>query len=142
MAETNIAPGQGAIQPNQTAILVVEDDIFLRNLLIKKLMNENYIIWDAVDGASALKRLETQKPHLILLDLLLPGIDGFEVLSRIKKNSELAVIPVIILSNLGSQDDINRAMRLGASDYIIKANFTLEEIVERIKKILNTQYFQ
>ena len=134
-------PGTGAEQSKQTSILVVEDDVFLRNLLIKKLMNENYTIWDAVDGASALKTLETKKPHLVLLDLLLPGVDGFEVLTRLKKNSELAQVPVIVLSNLGSQDDITRAMGLGAADYIIKANFTLEEIVERVKKILNEQYF-
>ena len=142
MPENTLDPASGAEQPNkQTSILVVEDDIFLRNLLIKKLMNENYTIWDAVDGPSALKTLETKKPHLILLDLLLPGIDGFEVLTRLKKDSGLSVIPVIILSNLGSQDDIARAMRLGAADYIIKANFTLEEIVERIKKVLSKGYF-
>ncbi|KKS39010.1 MAG: hypothetical protein A3G49_02895 [Candidatus Sungbacteria bacterium RIFCSPLOWO2_12_FULL_41_11] len=141
MAESNTPPAQGVEQPKQTSILVVEDDIFLRNLIIKKLMNENYVIWDATDGTSALKVLETKKPHLILLDILLPGIDGFEVLSLLKKNSELAQIPVIILSNLGSQDDIEKAMKLGATDYIIKANFTLEEIAERIKKILGEKYF-
>src|SRR3989338_1643375 len=141
MAESNTPPAQGVEQPKQTSILVVEDDIFLRNLIIKKLMNENYVIWDATDGTSALKVLETKKPHLILLDILLPGIDGFEVLSILKKNSELAQIPVIILSNLGSQDDIEKAMKLGATDYIITATFTLEEIAERIKKILGEKYF-
>ena len=105
-------------------------------------MGEGYGIWEAIDGPSALKTLEEKKPHLIILDLLLPGIDGYEVLSRIKKSTDLSKIPVIVLSNLSSQDDVSRAVELGAADYIIKANFTLEEIVERIKKLLKEKYFE
>ncbi|OHA07174.1 MAG: hypothetical protein A2934_02220 [Candidatus Sungbacteria bacterium RIFCSPLOWO2_01_FULL_47_10] len=137
-----IGAHEGEEQLNKANLLVVEDDLFLRNLLIKKLMGEGYGIWEAIDGPSALKTLEEKKPHLIILDLLLPGIDGYEVLSRIKKSTDLSKIPVIVLSNLSSQDDVSRAVELGAADYIIKANFTLEEIVERIKKLLKEKYFE
>lgn len=123
-------------EANKTKILVVEDDPFVSNLLIKNLLGAGYVVINATEGQKALTMLETEKPQVILLDLLLPGLDGFEVLKRIKANAAISNIPVIILSNLGSQDDINKALQLGASDYIIKANFTLTEIVERIKTVL------
>ena len=130
---TNVSNNQAV---NQSKILVVEDDPFVSNLLIKNLLSAGYSVINAVDGQKALTMLETERPQVILLDLLLPGLDGFEVLKKIKANPETSKIPVFILSNLGSQDDINKALQLGATDYIIKANFTLTEIVERIKTVL------
>jgi len=130
---TNVLNNQAV---NQSKILVVEDDPFVSNLLIKNLLSAGYSVINAVDGQKALTMLETERPQVILLDLLLPGLDGFEVLKKIKANPETSKIPVFILSNLGSQDDINKALQLGATDYIIKANFTLTEIVERIKTVL------
>src|SRR3989344_1050897 len=124
---TNVSNNQAV---NQSKILVVEDDPFVSNLLIKNLLSAGYSVINAVDGQKALTMLETERPQVILLDLLLPGLDGFEVLKKIKANPETSKIPVFILSNLGSQDDINKALQLGATDYIIKANFTLTEIVE------------
>jgi len=82
-------------------ILIVEDDKFLRELIVKKLSSEGYEVPEAVNGEEGVKKIEEEKPDLVLLDLILPGMDGFEVLTQIKKNSELAQIPVIILSNLG-----------------------------------------
>ena len=131
---TNVLNNQAV---NQSKILVVEDDPFVSNLLIKNLLSAGYSVINAVDGQKALTMLETERPQVILLDLLLPGLDGFEVLKKIKANPETSKIPVFILSNLGSQDDINKALQLGATDYIIKANFTLTEIVERIKNVLH-----
>ncbi len=117
-------------------ILIVEDDKFLRELIAKKLTKENYDTVEAIDGEEGVKKVKEEKPDLILLDLILPGIDGFEVLSRIKEDPVLAQIPVIILSNLGQREDIDRGLGLGASDYLIKAHFTPGEIIEKIRAIL------
>ena len=117
-------------------ILIIEDDKFLRDLIAKKLTQEGYNTIEAVDGEEGVKQIKEQKADLILLDLILPGIDGFEVLSRIKEDSTLAMIPVIILSNLGQKEDIARGLKLGAVDYLIKAHFTPNEIIEKIKKAL------
>ncbi|KKU51901.1 MAG: hypothetical protein A3H69_00280 [Candidatus Sungbacteria bacterium RIFCSPLOWO2_02_FULL_47_9] len=143
MDETRRDSASQAGEKNGKArLLIIEDDVFLRNLLVNKLAKDGYVISDAIDGPSALKLLETERPDLILMDLLLPGMDGFAVLREMKKSPELAKIPVIVLSNLGSQEDIDRVMALGASDYLIKANFTLDEIVKRINQILEEKYFK
>ena len=118
-------------------ILIVEDDKFLRELIIRKLNAENFETVDAVDGEEGLRALkEGAKPDLILLDLILPGIDGFEVLTRIKEDPVLASIPVIIFSNLGQREDVERGLKLGADDYLVKAHFTPNEIVEKVKQVL------
>ena len=117
-------------------ILIVEDDKFLRELIAKKLIKEGYDIFEAADGEEGVKKIKDEKPNLILLDLVLPGIDGFEVLSRMKEDPTLAKTPVIILSNLGQKEDIEKGLKLGAIDYLIKAHFTPGEIVEKIKSVL------
>jgi DNA-binding response OmpR family regulator len=117
-------------------ILIVEDDRFLRELIARKLRNEGYDVIEAVDGEEGLKRIKEEKPDLILLDLILPGIDGFEVLTKAKEDPDTAQIPVIILSNLGQREEIERGLKLGAIDYLIKAHFTPGEIIEKIKNIL------
>lgn len=117
-------------------ILIIEDDKFLRELISQKLLKEGYDIIEAVDGEKGIKTVKEENPELVLLDLILPGIDGFEVLSRMKKDPVLAEIPVIILSNLGQKDDIERGLKMGAVDYLIKAHFTPGEIVEKIKTVL------
>lgn len=116
-------------------ILIIEDDKFLRQLITQKLTREGYDILEAADGEEGLKMVKEEKPGLILLDLILPGIDGFEVLSQIKKEDELKSIPVIILSNLGQKEDVERGINLGAIDYLIKAHFTPGEIVEKVRKV-------
>lgn len=126
---------------NNETILVVEDDKFLRDLLVEKLNKEGYSINQAIDGNEALKKLQEEKPSLVLLDLILPGIDGFEILKRIKDDQALSKIPVIVLSNLGQQEDIKRAEELGAKYYLIKAHFTLGEIVDKVKIVLRETYF-
>ena len=117
-------------------ILIVEDDKFLRELIAQKLVREGYEISEAGDGEEGIKKIKDEKPDLVLLDLILPGIDGFEILSRMKENSSLSRIPVIILSNLGQKDDVERGLKLGAIDYLIKAHFTPGEIIEKIKNAL------
>jgi DNA-binding response OmpR family regulator len=117
-------------------ILIIEDDRFLRELISRKLRNEEYEVIEAVDGEDGLKRAREEKPNLVLLDLILPGIDGFGVLEKLKESPETAQIPVIILSNLGQREEIEKGLKLGAIDYLIKAHFTPGEIIEKIKNIL------
>jgi DNA-binding response OmpR family regulator len=117
-------------------ILVIEDDKFLRKLLIDRLGEEGYFVDGAIDGEEGLKKAKSEKFDLILLDLILPGMDGFEVLSSLKSEKDFEKIPVLILSNLGQREEIEKGLKLGAIDYIIKAHFTLDEIVEKVKKIL------
>ncbi len=120
----------------KAAILIVEDDKFLRDLLVHKLETEEFRTSVAVDGQEALKKIKQELPQLILLDLILPNLDGFEVLKQLKENAKTNKIPVIILSNLGQQDEVEKCLGLGANDYLIKAHFTPEEIIEKIKGIL------
>jgi DNA-binding response OmpR family regulator len=116
-------------------ILVIEDDAFLRDLINKKLSSAGFAISEAADGESGLTSTQENKPDLILLDLLLPAIDGFEVLSKLKADPVTHPIPVIILSNLGQKEDIDKGLKLGAADYLIKAQFTPEEIIVKVKEV-------
>lgn len=117
-------------------ILIIEDDKFLRELIAQKLSKEGYNTSEAVDGEEGIKKIQQEKPNLVLLDLILPGIDGFEVLSKMQQDPLLAQIPVIILSNLGQKEDVEKGLKLGAVDYLIKAHFTPGEIIEKIKSAL------
>ncbi len=118
-------------------ILIVEDDKFLRELIARKLVKMGYNILQAVDGEKGLESIKENKPDVVLLDLILPGIDGFEVLSLMGKDEEVAQIPVLVLSNLGQKEDVERALNLGAKDYLIKAHFTPEEIIEKIDQAIS-----
>ncbi len=120
-------------------VLVVEDDKFLRELLVRKLFGEGFNVESAIDATGAFEILSRWNPEIILLDLILPGEDGFSILEKIKKDKKLMDTPVIILSNLGQEEDITRAMSLGAEDFMIKANFTLDEIIEKVTKILDIE---
>ena len=117
-------------------ILIVEDDEFLRSLTVKRLEKEGYNVHVATDGESALKKTADIKPALLLLDLLLPGVDGFEVLEKMHKNPEIKDTPVIVFSNLGQKEDIEKAKKLGVNDFLIKANFTLDDVVEKINGVM------
>jgi len=117
-------------------ILIIEDDKFLRELITKKVVQEGYEVVGAMDGEEGLRMTGEEQPNLILLDLILPTMDGFEVLRRLKEQESTKNIPVIILSNLGQKEDIDKGMQLGAEDYMIKAHFTPGEITEKIKSIV------
>ena len=118
-------------------ILIIEDDDFFRELIRKKLLsNKNFEIIEAIDGEKGIEAMKEKKPDLVLLDLLLPNVDGFEVLSRAKGDSDISKIPIIILSNLGQQEDIEKALKLGANDYLIKSQFDINQIVDKIISIV------
>ena len=118
-------------------ILLVEDDSFLSNIYQTKFTKEGYQVVVAGDGEEALKAVKIKKPDIILLDVLLPKLDGFAVLEKLKKDPETKDIPVILLTNLGQRDDVERGLALGAVDYLIKAHFKPSETVAKVKKILD-----
>ena len=122
-------------------VLIIEDDKFLRDLIFQKLAKEGFKTLGAVDGEEGLKLASTEVPHLILLDLLLPGVDGFEVLKRLKADKKTSSVPVVVLSNLGQKEDIDRAMKDGAEDFMVKAHFTPSEIIAKIRSIIQAKYF-
>lgn len=113
-------------------ILIIEDDGFLRGLLKKKLNSFGFNVSEAVDGDKGIKKIKEEKPDLVLLDLLLPTTDGFEVLAKIKEDPAVSSIPVIVLSNLGQKEDIDKCLSLGATDYLIKAQSTPDDIVAKV----------
>jgi CheY-like chemotaxis protein len=118
-------------------ILIIEDDKFLRELLGKKLSGLGYNTILAMDGEEGLEMIKKEKPDVVLLDLILPGINGFEVLESSKKDPDVNEIPIIILSNLGQKEDIEKGKGLGAKDFLVKAHFTPQEIVNKLQTILN-----
>ncbi|HNP79549.1 MAG TPA: response regulator [Candidatus Pacearchaeota archaeon] len=118
-------------------VLIIEDDKFLRELLGKKISSLGYSAVLAIDGEDGLEKMKTEKPDIILLDLILPGMNGFEVLEQAKKNPTINETPIIILSNLGQSEDIEKGLRLGAKDFLVKAHFTPQEIVNKIQMFLN-----
>ena len=119
-----------------TRIILAEDDDFLREICETKLKKEGFVVSAACDGAEALALIEKENPEIILLDVIMPKMDGFEVLKSIKKIPEKASIPVIMLTNLGQTSEIEKGFALGAEDYIIKAHFTVGEIIEKVREIL------
>lgn len=118
-------------------ILIVEDDSFVMDIYHTKLSQEGYETVEARNGIEAMKKLEEVKPDLILLDIIMPYMDGIEVLRKIKKDDNLKAIPIILLTNLSQKEEINEGLGLGASDYLIKSHFTPSEVLEKIRICLD-----
>ncbi|HPO68643.1 MAG TPA: response regulator [Candidatus Pacearchaeota archaeon] len=118
-------------------ILLVEDDPFLIDIYTSKLEKEGFSVRISESGEDCFKKINQEKPDLILLDIILPKIDGWEVLKKIKSDENLKNIKIIILSNLYQKEDIEKGLSLGADKYLIKANYDPKEVIEEIKKILN-----
>jgi len=117
-------------------ILIIEDDEFISDVYQKKLALEGYSVDLARDGEEALRKIREQKPDLVLLDIMIPLKDGFQVLSDMRNDSSLSDIRVMVMSNLSQGKDIARAKELGAVDYIVKSNVGLPEIVARVRRQL------
>ena len=122
------------VEPSTKFILLVEDDQFLSNLIELKLKNSGFGLIRVRDGVEAAEILKKQKPDLVLLDLILPKKNGFELLEELREDPYLKDLKVVILSNLGQQADIARGKALGVLDYFVKANFALEELVNKIRQ--------
>ena len=123
----------------QKKIVVLEDDLAMREIVNHKLKNSGFAIKMAEDGGKGYLLIEQEKPDLVLMDLMMPDMDGFEVLKRLRAHPDkkLAATPVIVLSNLWSKEDVLKAKQYNVEDYLIKAYFTPDEILAKIKEVLN-----
>jgi len=117
-------------------ILLVEDDPFLIDIYTTKLKEVGYSLDVASDGEMALKKIREQKPDLMILDIVLPQLDGWEILRQIKADKNLKNLKIVILSNLGQKEEVEKGVELGAVKYLIKAHYTPTQVVEEIKKVL------
>jgi len=117
-------------------ILIIEDDRFLRKIYKNKLEAEGFEVVEAIEGEEGVHKVESEQPVLVLLDLMLPRKDGFDVLADIKKNPKIKDIPVIILTVLGQESDIKRGLDLGATNYLVKGQTDLNQVVKVIKQTL------
>lgn len=117
-------------------VLLVEDEEMLAKMYQTKFQNEGYDIILAANGEAGLKIALENKPDIILLDIIMPKLDGFSVLKSLKDNSQTKNIPVILLSNLGQEEDIKKGKSMGAAGYLVKANLTPAEVVEKAKEYL------
>ncbi len=115
---------------------MIEDDRFLRKIYRDKLTRAGFEFIEATNGLEGISKIISEKPDLILLDLILPRKNGFDVLIDMKRNRAFRDIPVIILSNLGQVSDIQRGLSLGAQDYLVKTEVSLSEVVEKVKEWL------
>lgn len=117
-------------------VMLVDDDIILVSMYRKKFENEGYGVVVAVDGAEVLEIAKTEKPDIILLDLMMPKVNGIDALKQLKSDQSTKMIPVILLTNLSTSDqDEDRGLKLGALNYLVKANYTPAEIVEKVGEI-------
>lgn len=120
-------------------ILIIEDDKFFQNFYALKLTEQGFTIDVASNGEEGLQKLQTTKPDLILLDLIMPKKDGFQILEAMSQNPELKKIPVLVFSTLGQEQDIEKAKKLGAVDYINKSFFDFTDLISKINGILQKQ---
>ena len=114
-------------------VLSIEDDAFLSSLVSGKLIESGFSVITAGTGQDGLAKAKQERPHLILLDIMLPDMGGFEILEKLKGDPDTQAIPVIILSNLGGRDEIERGVSLGASSYLIKSNILPHEVAEMVQ---------
>ena len=117
-------------------ILLVEDEEIIYSLLKKKLNQQGYEVSIATDGKEGLEKIEREKPDLVLLDIIMPKMGGFEVMEEMKKKEELKDIPVIVISNSGQPVELDKARSLGAKDWLIKTEFDPQEVIEKVKKYI------
>jgi len=120
--------------PNNIKILVAEDDEVYGKVYLNKLTKEGYQVILVKDGKEAVEMTKKEKPNLILLDIIMPTMDGFEALKIIKSDPETKNIKVLVMSNLGQESDMARAKELGAEEYFVKASISISELIEKLKR--------
>lgn len=132
-----LPPPAGEREPHTEAkVLIVEDDMLLVRLLEQKFMSAGYKVYCALDAEQARHALIRMEPDIILLDLVLPGANGLAFLKELKRDEKNAKIPVLIISNLGQREEVDKGLRLGATDYIVKADSSPAEIVEKAASLI------
>jgi len=117
-------------------VLIIEDDPFISDVYVLKIESEGYSVDTAEDGLIGLEKLKKKKYDIVLLDILMPNLDGFKVLERVKMVPSLSKTPIVILTNLSQKNDIQKGLNLGAIDYIVKTKFTPSEVIKTVNKIL------
>jgi len=124
------------MEKEKDTVLIVEDDQFLQKIYSNKLRSEGFEVVQAIEGNEGARKVLEVRPSLVILDLILPGKNGFDILAEIKNNKETRDIPVIILSNLGQEKDINRGLDLGAEDYFVKTDIKLSEVLGKVREYI------
>ncbi|MDP3710372.1 MAG: response regulator [bacterium] len=120
-------------------VLIVDDDPFILDMYVLKFKESGFQVDTAQDGKSGLKKAKDTQPDVVLLDVVMPAMDGFDVLQELKKIMPAPLPKIILLTNLGQKEDVDRGLQLGADDYIIKAHFTPTEVVNKVKKVLGLE---
>lgn len=122
-----------------TTILIAEDDILLLDIWKQKISKEGFSVATAINGAETIEKVKSLKPDFLLLDIVMPKIDGFEVLKQIREHPDKKIreMIVIVLSNLGSEEDIKKAEQLGSNSYIVKAMFSTEDVINKVREYQN-----
>ena len=124
------------MKKKDSSILIVEDDAFIAQAYQKGFTEAGYQVEVASDGKEGLEVMKASRPDLVFLDLIMPVKDGFEVLKAASKDEDLKTIPIVVLSNLGQESDIKLAKKLGAKDHLVKANYSMAQLLTMIKKYL------
>jgi len=128
-------PNAGATtQAKGVKVLIIEDDAFLQKILVTKFTKEGFDVVSTGDGSEAIGMMKAESPSFVLLDLILPGMNGFEILAEMRTDERLKRLPVFVLSNLGQQEDIARAKELGAIDFLVKTDLSINEVVAKVKE--------
>jgi two-component system, OmpR family, alkaline phosphatase synthesis response regulator PhoP len=117
-------------------VLLVEDDNMISSMYKIKLETEGFAVLTAEDGVIALELIKKDRPDIIMLDIILPRLDGFSVLEEVRKDKDLKDLPVVLLTNLGTEEDKAKGKKMGATDYLVKADLTPGQISDKIKEIL------
>ena len=115
-------------------VLIIEDDAFLQKILVTKFTKEGFDVVNTGDGAEAIPMMKAESPAFVLLDLILPNMNGFEVLAEMMTDDVLKKIPVFVLSNLGQEEDMTRAKDMGAIDFLVKTDMSINEVVQKVKE--------
>ena len=124
------------MEEKSTKVLIIEDDQRINKVYMAKLSVEGITVMTALDGEEGLRKIYSEKPDLILLDLMLPQKSGFEILKEIKQDPKVKDIPVLILSNLAQEKEVEKGLELGAEDYLVKTDYSIQQVMEKIKKAL------
>lgn len=126
----------------EAKILIVEDDRYISKMYQLKLSLDGFDVQVADNGRIGIEKVKEFRPDIILTDILMPEVDGFEVIKQVKADEELKEIPILIMSNLGQEDNIQKGLELGALGYIVKSQYTPSKVVEKIKEILAGKFVQ
>lgn len=127
------------MEENKIKILIVDDDVFLLDMYSLKFKEAGFQVEVAENGEAAIKKIKEVNPGIILLDVVMPKMDGLETLRQIKKDKIAEGAKIVVLTNLGQKEDIEKGLKLGADDYIVKAHFTPTEVLNKVKALLGTK---